>query len=757
MIYARGANVTLSENKDDSTLLTRLPLVILLLLPFLSLKQALASSDDPTDIRSVSAGVLRDDEDIRLDGRLDEPIWDRLPAATDFNQREPHEGAPATERTEVRIAYDRDNLYIGAMLYDSDPNGILAYQKQRDASLHSDDRFMLILDTFLDGRTAYFFETNPAGLMGDGLIRVSARRGLNKSWDGIWEAQVSRGDYGWSVEIEIPFRTLNFDPRGDTWGINFQRTIRRKQEETLWSGWLLNQSLFRPIFAGRVTGLNGMSQGLGLEVKPYGAASYKQNTDEDTGQLDTTTPTDVGADLTYSVTPSLRASLTVNTDFAEVEVDQRRVNLTRFPLFYPERRDFFLEGSSVFTFAPANGVNPYFSRRIGLVEGEPIPIVYGARLAGQSGRNDIGFLQVRTGQKDEFATEDFTVGRYKRNFFSQSSVGVIYTRRATQDLEEVAAPPDRHTVGVDLDLFTSTFLGDKNLQFEAFYVQTTKSTEDDLSTTWDRSARGIRINFPNDLWRAHCSYREFGENYEPAVGFVRRVGFRRVEPSVSYAPRPESISFIRQVRWQAETEFLADLDNRLLTRRLEFTLLDIRFESGDDFNFQFTNRFERLDEDFEISDGIVIPVGDYTYNEYELSFRSANQRAVSTDIEFNRGQFWSGERTGVELGLTVRPASGVALSADWEQNDVDLPEGSFDTKLARFNMDWQFNPWVSVTGILQYDNVSKIYGLYSRFRWILQPGSDLYFVYTHNWLSEIDGIITMSRAATTKINYTHRF
>jgi hypothetical protein len=730
------------------------------LLIFLALspsKPVWAEKDASADVRTLAAFALSEDEKVHLDGRLDEPFWDQIQPAENFLQREPQESAPSTERTEVRVAYDRDHLYIGATLYDGDPDGILAYQIQRDGSLHSDDRFMLILDTFLDGRTAYFFQTNPAGMMGDGLIRVSARRGLNMSWDGIWEAQVSRGNYGWSAEIEIPFRTLNFDPRSDTWGINFQRTIRRRNEETLWSGWLLNQSLFRPVFAGRLTDLNGMSQGLGLEVKPYGSASWKQTTNDETGQLSTKTPADLGADLTYSVTPSLRASLTINTDFAEVEVDQRRVNLTRFPLQFPERRDFFLEGSSVFTFAPANGVNPYFSRRIGLVEGEPIPIVYGARLAGQSGRNDIGFLHVRTGRRDIYAQEDFTVGRFKRNFFSESSVGVIYTRRATEDLESVTAPPDRHTVGVDLDLYTSRFLGDKNLQFEAFYVHTTKNVQGDLSTAWDRSARGIRINFPNDLWRAHCSYREFGDNYEPAVGFVRRNGFRRVQPSVYYSPRPESLSFVRQFRFGTMFEYLTDLENRLLTRRLELTLLDIRFESGDDFNFSMNSRYERLDEEFEISDDIVIPIGDYTFNDFEISFRSASQRAVSTDIELLRGKFWSGDRTGLELGLTVRPTSGLRFSVDWEQNNVSLPEGEFDTKLARFNGDWQLSPWISATGIVQYDNVSKSYGLYSRFRWILQPGSDLYFVYTHNWLSEVNGLLTLSRAATTKINYTHRF
>ncbi len=256
-------------------------------------------------------------------------------------------------------------------------------------------------------------------------------------------------------------------------------------------------------------------------------------------------------------------------------------------------------------------------------------------------------------------------------------MGVIYTRRATEDLESAAAPPDRHTVGVDLDLYTSRFLGDKNFQFEAFYIHTTRTAYDDFSTAWDRSTRGIRINFPNDLWRVHCSYREFGDNYDPAVGFNPRNGFRRVQPSAYYSPRPKSISFIRQFSFGPMFEYLTDLENQLLTRRLELTLLDIRFESGDSVDFKMSSRYERLDEEFEISDGIVIPVDVYTFNDFEVSFESARQRAVSTDIEYLRGRFWSGDRTGLELGLTVRPASGIRLSADWEQNKVSLPEGEF--------------------------------------------------------------------------------
>jgi hypothetical protein len=301
---------------------------------------------------TVRAERLEADERIVLDGRLDEPVWQRAEPADAFLQQEPVEGGPPSERTEVRVAFDRGALYLGVRAFD-DPSGILAFQRQRDAGLGSDDRFMWVIDTFLDGRSAYFFEINPAGLMGDGLLRVGSGNSLNKSWDGIWEARVGRDAEGWTAEIRIPFRTLNFDRGLDAWGINFQRTIRRRNEELLWSGHRRTQGLFRPVHAGRLVGLSDLSQGLGLEARPYSAVSYR-----DTGTAAARGEMEVGVDVGYSLTPGLRAALTVNTDFAETDVDDRQVNLTRFPLQFPEKRQFFLEGSGVYSFAPASGVNP---------------------------------------------------------------------------------------------------------------------------------------------------------------------------------------------------------------------------------------------------------------------------------------------------------------------------------------------------------------------------------------------------------------
>ncbi len=753
--------------------------------------EAVAAQSSNGDAQPVMAAYrLTGVETVRLDGLLDEALWQKAQPATGFTQRDPVEGAQPTEPTEVYVVYDANSLYIGAMLYDSDPTGILAYQKERDAGLFSDDRFMWILDTFHDGRTGYFFEINPAGLRGDGLIGGGGGGGgggfgfgVNKSWDGIWDARVARHADGWSAEVEIPFRTLNFNPNQDTWGINFQRTVRRKSEETLWTGYRRNQQLTRPVHAGVLTGLQDLSQGLGLEVTPYVVAGWRNTPIAEPTTLPgadpTDFPTDVGLDLSYNVTSSLRAAVTVNTDFAEVEVDQRRVNLTRFPLRFPEQRDFFLEGSGVFSFAPRNGVTPFFSRNIGLSSGNPVPIRYGLRLGGQAGRYELGFLQVHTGDLTSIdfddadttfvPTEQFTAARVKRTLFSQSSVGVVYTRRASGRDPEGFAPPDRHTIGWDLDLYTSSFLGNKNFQFEAFTVYNTKNDADESSTFWDRAARGIRINYPNDIWRIHTSYRELGNEFRPAVGFTQRNGFRRLQPTITFAPRPRNLLDLRQLEFEIQYEHLMDMDWKLETRQTDLKPLALRFNSGDRFDVQITQLYERLETDDaeNLSDNLEadVPAGRYTMWQWQVSGRTASRRIISGNFEVGGGDFWTGTRNRYEFGVTVRPYPGVSIGTEFETNRVSLAGVEpFTTNVYRVEGGWHFSPWTSFTGNLQYDDQSELLGLFARFRWILTPGNDLFIVHSYNWQNRnLDNpradfdLVTLSRGLTTKLNFTHRF
>ena len=599
---------------------------------------------------------------------------------------------------------------------------------------------------------------------------------VNKSWDGIWEVRTRIHEEGWTAEIRIPFSTLNFDPAVDAWGINFQRTIRRRNEEIVWRGWRRTQPLTRPVHAGRVTGIQDVSQGRGVELRPFVTTSgdqVAQQGPEWDGRAKT------GLDLTWSVTPSLRAAFTVNTDFAEVEVDQRRVNLTRFPLRFPERRDFFLEGSGVFSFASSSGPSPFFSRRVGLVAGQEVPIRAGTRLVGQVGRQEVGFYQLRTGAATmgtleaplDVPSEDFTVARVKRALFQQSHVGAVYTRRADAGADDVR--PDRHTVGVDADFFTSTFLGRYNAQVEGFLVAHTDPDRGGWSDRATRQTRGVRVNFPNDLVRFHASIREFGEAYDPAVGFATRRGYRRTQPTLTFAPRPQRIDWIREFQSQLFFEYLTDLDNRLLVRTIQLSPLDVLFESGDRASFQVERAFERLDRGFTVYRGpdgdVRVEAGDYPITGWEASVRTAGRRNVFGNLSLSRTGFWSGTRHQLGGDLTVRPVPGVTVGLSGEKNDVRLPQGAFTTHLARLNAGWDVSPLASLSGNLQYDDVSDVVGLFARARWTVRPGNDLFLVWTHNWRytsSDLDegpagsgrlrSLEPLSRGGALKVQYAVR-
>ena len=699
--------------------------------------------------------------DIKLDGRLDDTFWSDITGISDFLVQEPVEGGEPTEKTTIKIAYDENYLYIGAIFYDSEPDGIKAFKMRKDAPLNTDDRFMWILDTYLDGRNAYFFEINPRGLMGDGLLTIGQGRSLNKDWDGIWRPWTYIGDFGWSAEIRIPFHTLNFDPKTSTWGINFQRTIRRKNEEILWSGHKRNQGIYRPQDAGRLTGLNNISQGLGLELVGYGKAEALKVQNESEGDYNNSQSLDGGLDVNYNITPGLKASLTVNTDFAETEVDDRQINLTRFPIRFPEKRDFFLEGANIFRFAPSSGVYPYFSRKIGLRSGNPIPILYGGRVIGKIGKVEVAAQQVKTRETDNFSSEEFSVIRLKQNFLKESSIGVLYTRRHTNKGKQFVPPlQDRNTLGIDLTLNTSTFLKNQNLQFQAFAVIHNPELPGEINNNiWDRSARGLRFNFPNDPWSGSLSYREFGVSYDPAVGFSRRNSFRRVEPRIRFSPILEKSSTIRELKWEVSFENLMSLQWKKLTQNIRLTPLSIRFESGDEISYQIIRNFERLEYDFDIlgDNSIVIPVGNYTNWSHQIELETANYRKIVYGIEINTEGFWSGNRTEYENELIFRPFPGINLNLGYIHSRVNLREGNFKTNLVRFLGDFDFTPFISFSSNIQYDDISENIGMNNRFKYTITPGSDIYFVYNHNWFDDNGKYKTSSMMGATKITYTHRF
>jgi hypothetical protein len=705
--------------------------------------------------KTIEAYRMQPGETIDLDGLTKEAFWQNAAVISDFYQQEPVPGNPASERTEVRIAYDDENLYLSAQFFDSEPDKIKAFQKKRDAPLDTDDRFVFILDTYNDQRSAFYFEINPLGLMGDGILRVGQGTSINRSWDGIWRAWVVKTAEGWMAEIKIPFMTLNFDPNNDTWGVNFLRTIRRKNEDVLWSGFQRNQGIERPQDAGKLVNLKNINQGIGLEAIPYAIGTQvRQRGDLESPKISELSH-NFGGELNYNITPNLKAGITINTDFAETEVDDRQINLTRFPLFFPERRAFFLEGANIFLFAPSSSPNPYFSRRIGLQDGLPIPIRYGGRMIGRVKDTDIGFLHVNTAAQGERKAENFTVGRVVQNISDESTIGVIYTRRDT----EGDSLPLRETLGMDLSLNTSKFLGNKNLQFEAFFVGHTPNFFGDESNLWDRSVRGGRINFPNEPWRAHMSYREFGINYDPATGFAPRVGFRRLQPSISYSPLWKNSGLIRELSWQYYFEYLMEMDWRPATVNHRIRFLGLRFESGDVLQFQFNYNYEFLDRPFDIlRDGeYVIDVGNYYNLGYTITAQSAPFRKIGGSLVFSKNGFWTGTETNITADIFMRPMIGLNLTASWIHSQVRLLEGNFDTHIIRLISGYDFSPWVSVNFNVQYDNITRFLGTNSRFTWVIDPGNTFFIVYNHNWFRLTERFLSVEDRTNIKLAYTFRF
>jgi uncharacterized protein DUF5916/cellulose/xylan binding protein with CBM9 domain len=747
-----------------------------LLCPFLSIAFSAAElafaqelTPPPSQARrTIAAERLAPGESITLDGSLDEAVWQRADVARDFVQIDPDNGEPATEQTEFRIAFDSNTLYLAVICHDSEAGVRLTrYQKRRDEFLQQDDKVQWTIDTFLDGRTGYFFETNPSGAMADALMGTN---GQNRQWDGIWNERVQRNSAGWSFEVEIPFRTLNFNPNSDTWGINVSRTLSRKNENSIWMGWARNQGVSRMTNAGRLTGLSGVTQGHGLDVKPYvlGTAQDARVRNEAitaTGQA--------GVDLFYNPTPALRTNLTINTDFAQTEVDQRQVNLTRFSLLYPEKRDFFLDGATFFDFAsPGAGaggnnsqnnsnlgsdliVNPFFSRRIGLTDaGNEQKILYGTKATGQLGGEDIGILHVRTGSEDDLVGENFTVARLKHRLLRQSYVGAAYTRR---DPDAIGADT-RQTLGLDFRLATSTFRGRQNLSLSGWYVNATQRA---LSET---QAYGATLAYPNDRWNANFDVRTVERDFNPAVGFVTRNAYRRYLPFVNFGPRPRNYRTIRQYNFSVTADIQTTLDNQKVARNFTLKMFEAEMAANDRIAVLLMPRSERLDSPFNINMApgrrVTLPRGaEYDFLRYQVNWRTSNRRVVAFDGRYEAGDFYSGKRNEFVSNVTFRISPGLFVYTAAELNSITLPAARFNTRLYRVVPELQFTPFLTWVNNVQYDTVSGVAGWQSRFRWIVRPGNDIYIVYTHNWLDDplLAQFATQDRRLSTKAVYTYRF
>jgi hypothetical protein len=685
------------------------------------------------------------DERIRIDGRLDEAAWKSAVPIGDLVQVLPREGDHPSERTEVRILVDKDALYFGIACFDRMPSGIIATQLTRDADLDVDDNISVVLDPFFDQRNGFFFTVNPAGARADGQISNSAEN-ASLNWDGIWNAHARITNDGWIAEIVIPFKTLRFKPGQPVWGLNIERVIKRANETNRWSGarhdiWLTNLAE-----AGRLEGIPNVRQGKGLDIRPYGLMVRQEGNGW---------KVDGGLDVSKNLAPNLNASLTTKTDFAETEVDARQVNLTRFDLFYPEKRSFFLEGAGVFDVATGNtwmpDLIPFFSRRIGLIEqngiSSEVPIIAGGKITGRQSRYNIGFLDVQTNDVDEIGLsgQNLMAARVSRDFWRQSYVGGIFTRGNPSGLGH------NTLVGADARFATSSFRGNKNLSLSLFALR----SDDEFSETHDY-AGGFSIDYPNDRWYLGAGWKQIGENFNPALGFVPRNGIRKTDAAIMFRPRPEKAG-IRQLTFHAFPEVITNLDNRVDNWRVDISPFEVEFNSGDQFEIRVSPQFERLPFPFPISRDVTVPAGSYRFTRYGAAIGTATKRPWVVNFELDLGNFYNGTRRDLGLELTLKPSHHLLLGLKAERADVSLAQGDFFTQLLSVHANYNFSPNISWANLVQYDNESRVLGFQTRFRWILQPGNDLFLVLNRGWFRTFEHeYVSSYDRGTIKLQYTFR-
>jgi hypothetical protein len=702
------------------------------------------SASQPPESSLRRARARRTAAAIRVDGRLDEDAWQQAEPIGTLVQREPLEGGEPSEATDVRILYDDRALYLGIVCRDRSPHDIVSTQLARDADLDVDDRITIVLDTFFDHRNGFFFQVNPAGARADGQVSNNAET-LSRDWDGIWNAVARITDEGWTVEIEIPFKTLRFRPGQTVWGLNVERQIKRWQELDRWTAARQNIWIGNLAEAGRLEGLDGLVQGLGLDVRPYVSGSSASDSRGAPG----------GVDVFKNITPNLNAAVTVNTDFAETEVDLQQVNLTRFPLFFPEKRTFFLEGAGVFDIAGlarTTDLVPFFSRRVGLLQNLTVPIRVGAKLTGRQSDYNVGVLDVETGALSDAGLSSGSVdrqnvfaARVSRNILDQSWIGGILTHG------DPSGAGSNMLLGADARLATSTFRGSKNLALEMFFMAT-----DDRGVRDEAS--GVRLDYPNDRWDVALNWRQIGERFQPALGFVPRVGIRTTDVSFAFQPRPEAWG-IRQLFFQINPVAVTNLRNRLESASLATAPFNLQTESGDHVEWDYTPTFERLDGPFAIASGVVIPPGDYRWTRFRGAVTTATKRRWVVNDAWSWGGFYGGTLRQLDLAFTLKAGTHAALSAQAQRNDVALPQGRFSTQILTLRADYNLTPNISCANLSQYDSESRVAGFQSRFRWILQPGNDLFLVLNRGWQRNLtdDRFEPLFDHGSVKLQYTFRF
>ena len=708
-------------------------------------------ADAQTERELPRMSAHRTSEEIKVDGVLDEPVWQSIEPIRQLYQIQPDQGEPATEASEVRILYDDKKLYFGFIFYDSEMDKIVANDMRRDSrGLRSNDYGFLLLDTYNDRRNAVFFRFTPVGGIEDTAVSNSGAS-LNHSWDIVWECRCRINEDHWTAEIAIPFSQLRFE-KSDVmnWGVNFGREIARKQEIDAWNeapktyGGLAK---YRTAYFGTLEGIKGISPSRHLELLPYmlPGASYRSSTEETDGVFD------AGLDFKYGVTPNLTADLTFNTDFAQVEADQEQVNLTRFSLFFPEQRPFFLEGASIFdvgiprpSFRRPPPLLLFYSRRIGLAKGRAIPILTGGKMTGKIGPYGIGILNVLT---NKFTDDEFQIGeppvdeprtnysvmRVNRDILAGSTVGGIFINKQDTDAYN-------RTAGLDFSYRPTREINVQGLWSRTF----------EADITGNSNAFFIGGDWRTNLFRLNGSYTDIGEDFNPEVGYIQRSDVRRFRGDASYTPWPDKFG-IREIQIGPEIDLVLTQEFELETQEITFDT-QFEFKTGDDIRFQVKNTTENLARDFRIQ-GVSIPVDDYNFTSFRVSGRTSSSRMIAAQLQVEFGEFYSGTRRGFLIDAIARPTARLSIEPFIEFNRITLPTEEFDANAFGGRIGYSFSTTLFTKLFTQWSTDRDILSANFLVNYIYRPGSDFYLVFDQSYDTRDGGVKLLNWAVLGKLTY----
>jgi len=713
--------------------------VRLLLATVLLLAASVAVASYTTNGERKSFEISRADTAPIIDGKLNDKVWQSAAVVDDFHQTSPTDGAAPTESTVVWVTYDDEYLYIAADLRDSSPQEIQAKQMIQGKLFFSDDRFWVTLDSFNTKRNDYFFQVNANGVRRDALRENNAR--FIEEWSAIWRAESAVHENGWATEIAIPFKSISFSPNSDTWGINFGRGIVRKQEFNMWSS---HERQDWPAYGGEISGIEEIEQGLGLDIVPAVSLSQQRNL----VLSDSKSGFEPSLDVRYRITPSLSATFTLNTDFSTAEVDEQQIALDRFSLFFPEKRDFFLQDAGIFEFGNINtNGRPFFSRRIGLsAGGEAVGIDAGAKLTGRVGNFNIGALAIRQEETGDVKAKDLFVARGSFNVLDESAIGFIVTDGDPTSNES------NSVVGLDF-LYRNSDGPFGEILTGKFWAQQSRSSD----LQGDDQAFGMSLEVPSDVLSAYVSAQLIEENFRPALGFVNRTGIRRVDTGVRYRTRPESGRW-RAINNRIDFTHITDMNGELLSQRTAIRPLSF-YSHRDDFLFvEWTRNTENVLNDFELFGQLSVPAGEYAFDRYRAEVATGMQRPVRIVLSLQDGAFFGGDRLEKFVELQWRQSAYFFLGLSFTENVVEMPSGNFTAHLASLRSDIAFNSRWSWSNLLQYDNTAEQFGLNSRLRYIPEAGQEMMLVLNHGASVGPSNQLTSTESELNlKLSYTFRY